>query len=121
MKLLFLLFLSVQATNLRQQTEHSECEICLNLFHKMQNASFTSVEVLRTRAREVCHAQYSGPSEKSCLSITDDAMLMAEHLFDPNGCESTGYCTDCKPCGEDCYSCKDNCYIARLFQKLWNM
>ena len=121
MKLIFLLLLTVEAANLRKQTEHSNCEICLNLYERIRNTSFSTVETMKTKAREICHS--SGEDETICLAITEDACSIAQHLFDnePNGCEATGYCSNCKSCGPNCYHCDETCYVTRLFKRFWNM
>lgn len=123
MKLFFLLLLSVSATNLRKVSEHSDCEICVNLYERVRNSSFSSIESLKTKARLVCHDLYRGSEEITCLDMTNDATSIAENLFSdkPNGCEISGYCADCSSCGQDCIKCRDTCYITKLFKRFWNM
>ena len=123
MKLFLFLLVTVYATDLRRVSEHSDCEICLNLYERLRNSSFSSIEVLKTKARQACHTMYEDGEESICLSITDDAINIGRHLFaeTPNGCEINGYCSNCVSCGPDCIHCKNTCYVTRLFKRFWNM
>lgn len=129
MKLLLICLLlpTINALNLRQstlkeqeaafETSYSICDVCKTVYTVMQNNvardgslyQFGKEQEFKTKARQFCHTYEHKREENDCLTITEDSYRMMKYLYDtrPSGCERTGYCQRCIPCGESCMTCDD--------------
>jgi len=97
-----------------------ECNICQNIVATMQNKvtedgslfQESKLEEFKTMARRACHGYRNSDTtdpnelivlraaEKECISITENAQTMMNHLYDrnPSTCEVMGHCMRCRPC-----------------------
>ncbi len=112
------------------QETYSVCDVCKTVYIEMRKNvakddslfHFGKEQEFKTKARQFCHTYETTKKENDCLTIAGDSHRMMKYLYDtrPSGCERTGYCQRCIPCGYDCMTCEDPDFYDNFMNSMAN-